>query len=406
MAEKVPLCDFLKIDHVIYYPKAGLERMMATVYQYWMQAGVLPQIETELGQREANLLSSLKADLFTFLKNYEAYTPALSLVFSCDRPVADEVRRRLAAKLPAAEVEWFMDKLNIPLKDNYYKKIEYDLVTATDLDQHVKDYEWIHSRYGEKLPYTIEEAQQKLQKIKKDEFLKNWKQDKQKLQETIRKAKEILGVGQENIIDLMQFIIFYRTHRTDVLNKATYLYYDQLMAAADERGVTYQELLHCSEEELRTELPGKEILAERIRDHVGVLQAGQLSFLIGAEADRVKKMFDEDHGEVKEIKGNVACKGVVKGTVKVIRSRNDFAKISSGNILVTSMTTPEMVPIMQKAAAFVTDEGGITCHAAIVSRELKKPCIIGTRIASQVLKDGDQIEVDASTGVVKIINRA
>jgi pyruvate,water dikinase len=59
---------------------------------------------------------------------------------------------------------------------------------------------------------------------------------------------------------------------------------------------------------------------------------------------------------------------------------------------------------MEKAAAFITDEGGITCHAAIVSRELKKPCIIGTKIATQVLKDGDLVEVDANNGVVKIMN--
>jgi len=58
---------------------------------------------------------------------------------------------------------------------------------------------------------------------------------------------------------------------------------------------------------------------------------------------------------------------------------------------------------MKKAAAFVTDEGGITCHAAIVARELKKPCIIGTKIATQALKDGDEVEVDADKGAVKLL---
>ena len=59
---------------------------------------------------------------------------------------------------------------------------------------------------------------------------------------------------------------------------------------------------------------------------------------------------------------------------------------------------------MEKAAAFVTDEGGITCHAAIIAREMKKPCIIGTKNATKVLKDGDIVEVDANTGIVKIIS--
>ena len=69
------------------------------------------------------------------------------------------------------------------------------------------------------------------------------------------------------------------------------------------------------------------------------------------------------------------------------------------------MTTPDMIMVMHKAAAFVTDEGGITCHAAIVSREMKKPCIVGTKIATKVLKDGDMVEVDATDGTVKKISK-
>ena len=69
------------------------------------------------------------------------------------------------------------------------------------------------------------------------------------------------------------------------------------------------------------------------------------------------------------------------------------------------MTNPTYVPAMQKAAAVITDEGGLLCHAAIVSRELKVPCIIGTKVATKVLKDGDRVEVDAKKGVVKILEK-
>lgn len=93
--------------------------------------------------------------------------------------------------------------------------------------------------------------------------------------------------------------------------------------------------------------------------------------------------------------------GYGKGRVKIVLSRNDFNKFKDGDILVVPMTTPEFVPLMKKAAAIITDEGGISCHAAIISRELGKPCIIGTKIATQVLKDGDMVEVDADRGVVK-----
>lgn len=83
-----------------------------------------------------------------------------------------------------------------------------------------------------------------------------------------------------------------------------------------------------------------------------------------------------------------------------------FGKFNDGDVLVTCMTTPDFLSIMKKSAAFVTDEGGITCHAAIVARELKKPCIIGTKIATQVLHDGDEVEVDAEKGIVRVVKRA
>lgn len=77
--------------------------------------------------------------------------------------------------------------------------------------------------------------------------------------------------------------------------------------------------------------------------------------------------------------------------------------MEKGEILVTVMTSPDFMVAAKKAAAIVTDEGGITCHAAIVSREMKIPCIIGTKIATKVLKDGDIVEVDADKGVVRKI---
>lgn len=107
--------------------------------------------------------------------------------------------------------------------------------------------------------------------------------------------------------------------------------------------------------------------------------------------------------EEKEITGQVACSGKVTGSVKILLKKDDMVNFREGEVLVSYMTMPAFMPAMQKAAAFVTDEGGITCHAAIVARELKKPCIIGTRIATKVLKDGDLVEVDAENGIVRIL---
>ncbi|MBR9706466.1 hypothetical protein GOV14_05500 [Candidatus Pacearchaeota archaeon] len=114
----------------------------------------------------------------------------------------------------------------------------------------------------------------------------------------------------------------------------------------------------------------------------------------------------EEIKEVNEVRGNAAYLGIVKGRVSVIKNRIMFDKFKEGEILVTSMTTPDFLPIMKMAAAFITDEGGITCHASIVAREMKRPCIIGTKTATQVLHDGDLVEVDADNGVVRILEKA
>jgi phosphohistidine swiveling domain-containing protein len=114
---------------------------------------------------------------------------------------------------------------------------------------------------------------------------------------------------------------------------------------------------------------------------------------------------NENKGDCEEFKGTPVFSGIAKGNVVKIVNRDDINNLKKGGILVAETTFPDHALAMQKAAAIITDEGGITCHAAIVSRELKKPCIVGTKIATQVLKDGDLVEVNADKGVIKILKR-
>jgi pyruvate,water dikinase len=100
------------------------------------------------------------------------------------------------------------------------------------------------------------------------------------------------------------------------------------------------------------------------------------------------------------LRGLGASPGVASGVVRVLRSPAEGEKLRPGEVLVTVMTAPDWVPIMRRAAAIVTDAGGMTSHAAIVSRELGVPCIVGTRDATKVLRDGMVVTVDARAGVV------
>lgn len=121
------------------------------------------------------------------------------------------------------------------------------------------------------------------------------------------------------------------------------------------------------------------------------------------EASRLAILKNEDVTTKNEVQGKAAFAGFARGKVRIVKLVEDAAKFEAGEILVASMTDPRYLPIMKKAAAIVTDEGGVTCHAAIVSRELSIPCVIGTKVATQVFKDGDMVEVDAEKGIVRRI---
>ena len=102
-----------------------------------------------------------------------------------------------------------------------------------------------------------------------------------------------------------------------------------------------------------------------------------------------------------EVKGTVTHKGKARGIARIVHNPFKVKEFNQGDILITGMTRPDYLPLMKKSAAIVTDVGGLLCHAAIVSREIGKPCIIGTQIATKTFKDGDLVEVDAEKGIIK-----
>lgn len=395
--------DVIISEGVWYYSKKDMLLAGDLAFSNWIISKNLEKAEKEFDKRERALMKAVKVNFKDFCQAYEAYMPALILVWRAEEPVAREVKRLLEKKLSARETEELINRLNFPQKDNFYKKEEYELLNCADLIKHVKKYEWINSRYGEFNPYTVEEAEKGLSKINQEKFFNNYNERKRKLMQDIRQAKSILGKKDGHIIDFLQFIVYYRTQRTDIMNKAGYLYASRLIKIAEEKDLSYQQLLCCLKNEICGKLPAVNLIAERMADHAIVMENGSIRCASGQEKEKIKKIYSEKLTGIKKIQGNTASKGLVRGTVKIINGRDDYAKIKNGDILVASMTTPNMMPIMKKAFAFVTDEGGITCHAAIIAREMNKPCIIGTKIATKILRDGQVVVVDADKGVITII---
>ncbi|EKE20566.1 MAG: Pyruvate, water dikinase [uncultured bacterium] len=153
----------------------------------------------------------------------------------------------------------------------------------------------------------------------------------------------------------------------------------------------------------------KNIIDKRKKGYLLFIDGQEKEIITGKKfIDTFKKFNASNNKKEKKLFGAVAMCGKARGRVKLIlhNRRNISKKVSEfkkGEILVTEMTRPGTIVACNQAAAIITDEGGITSHAAVIARELKIPCIVGTKHATQVLKDGDLVEVNANRGVVKII---
>lgn len=202
-------------------------------------------------------------------------------------------------------------------------------------------------------------------------------------------------------------LLLLRTEKWEVMCYGCYLFRKMILEYFADK-IYYPDFIYLRMEEAIGVLDGKylgqDIVVER-EHHVLDITDDGVKLSVGGDVPASGRDVKEVK-RVSQIKGVIANSGKARGVVKVIMTPRECGKVKEGDVLVATMSTPDFLPGMMKAAAFVTDIGGMTSHAAIVSREMKKPCIIGTKIATQVLKDGDEVEVDADEGVVRILKKA
>lgn len=203
---------------------------------------------------------------------------------------------------------------------------------------------------------------------------------------------------------------FQKAYRKDIEYFGNYVYDILLREFARRYNITVKQGHYLLKDEVVSILKGKKKVTEyqlnkRIQCNFYVVIRGKASLLVGKKAKSfIKgiKSFTVPKG-MQELTGQCASRGQAKGVVRVIKGKSDYSSFKTGDILVSWATNPNMIPLMKRAAAIITDEGGVTCHAAIVSRELGIPCIIGTRFATKILKNGQRVEMNATKGVVRKI---
>lgn len=320
------------------------------------------------------------------------------------------------------EKEQFELSLRLSKNKEAVKLFKKDLETIKKDIQKYKEYGFI-KKYAEKwswvghgyqgcdwdLDYFLSGISEKIKNGKiKDKINALYKEKISliKKQEGIRRLIEIDKL-HARLFEDAQTIGFIKAYRKDIMFKSYSAIDPLLIETAKRFGITLKQVRSMTAEEIAYALDkgklDKKLLEERAKYCAHVTGDKPEKTLVGKEAEEFMKRVQRpivDYG-INEIKGTCACKGYAKGIVKIILKTEDMAKFNQGDIMISPATNPNVVPAMKKAAAIVTDQGGITCHAAIVSREMNIPCVIGTKIATKVFKDGDHIEVDANKGIVK-----
>jgi len=278
------------------------------------------------------------------------------------------------------------------------------------LAKHQQKYYWISNNYGHVTYLTVKDFYLRLSALLKDKKLKELNKEIKEIRDRNRQKERerILKKLPKKVVDFLTIfsdMAFYRDERKRMnmvgITAMRYI----LFQVSKRLDIDLGTLEYYAPWELKNifKLSRMELFKVRERKESCLWYFdGDISFFAMDEAKELADYLNLlAFGGSQVIKGMVASPGKVKGKVKVITLVKEFNKMKAGEILVTQMTRPEFTPILKKAAAIVTDEGGITSHAAIVSRELKIPCIIGTKNATEILKDGDMVEVDAEKGEVR-----
>lgn len=303
-------------------------------------------------------------------------------------------------------------------EDNYLINEEKDLCKIAELpliDQeealrnHVNKYEYIPMYDYDYEPYDQEYFEKRLKNIDLKELKNKFKEienNKKSFAEFIKNSSFTDWEKEE--LKTLHALFNHKDERSHYRSLDSYKGRKIFIEVALRLKITLSEVMLLLDEEIITGL-----LEGSIKGKMTELKKRQEKYVLVYDHDEVVFYTDEEMEDYYEknlkvntdenIKGLTVSFGKAVGKVKIIKTINDLSLIEKGDILVTSMTRPDYVSAMKECSAIITDEGSILCHAAIISRELKIPCVVGTKIATQVLQDGDEVEVDADQGVVKVI---
>lgn len=289
------------------------------------------------------------------------------------------------------------EKISQELETKYYWSSEYSYVEPFLTKQYFLD---------EMDKLTIVSAKEEYEKLKHIET-----KNKEKFEKVVAEINDPTLNLQAKVLNAYVYI---RTDRVDVVRRFMapfrniYEKIAEYLKQDTDKNWRREDIVNMLSSEINDYLYGKNIpdLEEiKNRNDYIYVHDSQGTRLIKDKnlVDKIVNYLAEKNSNKESVKGKVAYKGKIQGIAVLVYSKDDLPKVTEESILIARTTMVEYTPAMERAKAFVTAEGGITSHAAIVARELKKPCIVGTGNCMDLIKNGDLVEVDANNGVVRVI---
>lgn len=285
---------------------------------------------------------------------------------------------------------------------------------SEQIADHVKEFGWIGTFTYLNEPFSAEEILLRVQraaKVSPQELEHTLKRDRLDVEDADRAVAELHSDVARSLVATVREFMYLRFERIDVHFKAEVRTRAIQWRLAELAGISRDALVMLTLDELRgwavddSPLPAVEELELRVANGIDYeIVAGEHSW---HTAEPLVRELDPEARAMARIgiEGNTACMGSVRGRVKHVTSVAEMQGFEEGDVLLTPMTTPDLMYAIERAGAIVTEEGGVLCHAAIISRELNKPCLIGCRAATKAFADGDLAELVAteSGGNVKLI---
>lgn len=284
---------------------------------------------------------------------------------------------------------------------------ERDDITGNLIAEHCRKFGWLSTFAYRGQPYDADDIISRLVNYQREQHGKPRQQiftsRKQKTKRAIERAYERVGnnASARAYLDLIREILFWRTERVDVHFRSECKVRPILKSFAVRNGAREDAFAYLDcDSIIDVSQADHGELAEALRKAKcessfdllyddGEIFISRVDWKSRRKADKKKLQFEWP------LIGSAACEGDVVGTARVVETENDIESVQHGDIIVTAMTTPSLMIAIEKCAGIVTDEGGIACHAAIISRELDIPCVINTEIGTCVIGDGDRLQVSA-----------